>query len=967
MLVLFSVSHAQDFHGLCVGVGTFAPTAQTPTNGYKDAYEFKEALKYESYWLSSHITTLTNSDATKANIIDALEDLPKNSSNNDVVFFSSHGSTAGICTYESDDVSPSDISDAFGSTFNSYACFIDACHSGVFPDNIDKGVISSACADDELSEGAGPENHSLFSYYLISGLENGCKTAEDLHNYAATPTYNYNNDQTPQLSDNFSGEFIIEYTRINALENDEDWYNSVTLHGFVTVPTGVTLTIKSGASVDLDGIYSITSTEGTIVVENSDDIDPYICIKENGSIKGLYSSFAFAIGVLDDDQTLELAENATLYYDYTLPTGATMDIKSNVSVNLNTHNLRSGSGYILIDSTVSVSPSIIAYNSTDVEGLYSTILPAMTNATTVFVEDGTHTVSDNLNISTGKTLHLNNISDIKFPSSKYLYVNGTLNVDEASFTSVSGTWGGIKFQSGSSGCLKNIDISNAVYGLYFNNASTDSTNPTIHVGPSSIENCSNYGIYVYNSSPEIDSCWVIDEPVYINNGNPHIEQNYFDDQVSYGYSIVLYSSSPTFYRNNITSTQAQLTIEATNGSDPYFGNTPPGLNYLSADEYADGVIWALSSSHPVVGEVEENSPPIAPRYGTQNSIIGGLGVSPAYADGTSSIVAEYCWWGQSPPPDCYGNVDLSQYMTSGSVNIGSGYWDIFPKSNTLFILEKDTCNVKAESMIAIAKKKIRDGDYASAREHLTGVITRYQSSSYAHKALSLGVHLSCKHKEQDVITFIDGLLGNVQDKILKAAIKSRKVSQLRHQQRIDEAIAVSEEMLKENANTEYEIFALFDLFNYYHKDLENEKIALEYLNDLKSKYPNNNLTHIAQSDLGEDIGNVKLAKQNLTFNDPVVEDIIPEAFALHSAYPNPFNPSTTFEYELPVPSQVTCSIYDVLGNRVKEFRFDQNTGTHNITWDGSGEASGVYMIRFTAEAQDGSRSFVDFQKVTLLK
>ena len=33
----------------------------------------------------------------------------------------------------------------------------------------------------------------------------------------------------------------------------------------------------------------------------------------------------------------------------------------------------------------------------------------------------------------------------------------------------------------------------------------------------------------------------------------------------------------------------------------------------------------------------------------------------------------------------------------------------------------------------------------------------------------------------------------------------------------------------------------------------------------------------------------------------------------------------------------------------------------------TGEASGIYMVRFTAEAKDGSRSFVDSQKVTLLK
>lgn len=122
MLVLFSVSYAQDFYGLCVGVGTFAGNLQTPTNGDYDAEIFEDCLLYDLFWPSSHVTTLTNSDATRAGIIQALNNLPENSSNHDLIYFSSHGSTAGVCTYESDDISPSDISGTFGSTFNSYAC-----------------------------------------------------------------------------------------------------------------------------------------------------------------------------------------------------------------------------------------------------------------------------------------------------------------------------------------------------------------------------------------------------------------------------------------------------------------------------------------------------------------------------------------------------------------------------------------------------------------------------------------------------------------------------------------------------------------------------------------------------------------------------------------------------------------------------------------------------------------------------
>lgn len=470
-------------------------------------------------------------------------------------------------------------------------------------------------------------------------------------------------------------------------------------------------------------------------------------------------------------------------------------------------------------------------------------------------------------------------------------------------------------------------------------------------------------MYVYNSSPEIDSCWIYDEPVYVNNGNPHIAQGYFDDQASYGYSMTLYSASPTFYRNEIISTNAQVTIQATKGSDPYFGNTPPGLNLLSAGEFSDGVIWAMSGSHPVLGDVEDGGYPIAPYYGTQNSILGGTMLSPAYADGSSSVLAEHCWWGQTPPPMCMGNVDQSEYMTSAPVNVGSSFYKrtLNGSDNDQ---EEDDVNVKSRSMITQAKRKIKEGDYASARELLSSVITRYSNSNDAYKALSLGVKLCTKYKEQDALVFIDDLMNKVQNKDLRAAINSRKVSQLRSRQRINEAIAVSETMLKENANTDYEMYALFDLFNYYHKDLNEAVQANMYLAELKEKYPESNLTMIAMSDTGEDVSGMKLAKQIIKEESEIE---MPEKFKVYAAYPNPFNPTTRFDFDLPVSSEVNCKIFDIGGHLVREYRMMKEAGQHSISWDGSNMSSGIYLIHFIAESTEGLDTFVDYQKVTLLK
>jgi agmatine/peptidylarginine deiminase len=72
----------------------------------------------------------------------------------------------------------------------------------------------------------------------------------------------------------------------------------------------------------------------------------------------------------------------------------------------------------------------------------------------------------------------------------------------------------------------------------------------------------------------------------------------------------------------------------------------------------------------------------------------------------------------------------------------------------------------------------------------------------------------------------------------------------------------------------------------------------------------------------------------------------PSAFGLVSAYPNPFNPSTSISYQLSADSKISLKIYDTAGrlaaNVVNGW---QNAGEHQVTFDGSNLASGIYLVR----------------------
>ena len=78
-------------------------------------------------------------------------------------------------------------------------------------------------------------------------------------------------------------------------------------------------------------------------------------------------------------------------------------------------------------------------------------------------------------------------------------------------------------------------------------------------------------------------------------------------------------------------------------------------------------------------------------------------------------------------------------------------------------------------------------------------------------------------------------------------------------------------------------------------------------------------------------------------------DSVPTEFKLMQNYPNPFNPSTIIEYSIPIESNVSIKIYDIIGNEVATLVDDiQPAGNYSIRFDASGLASGVYLYNMKA-------------------
>ncbi len=89
-----------------------------------------------------------------------------------------------------------------------------------------------------------------------------------------------------------------------------------------------------------------------------------------------------------------------------------------------------------------------------------------------------------------------------------------------------------------------------------------------------------------------------------------------------------------------------------------------------------------------------------------------------------------------------------------------------------------------------------------------------------------------------------------------------------------------------------------------------------------------------------------------------------ESIVLKQNYPNPCNPTTVIEYQIPRSERVWLCIYDIHGKAVRELVDGiQNQGMHQVVWDGKDQrdeqvSSGVYLYTIRAGARQLTRKFV---------
>jgi hypothetical protein len=104
-------------------------------------------------------------------------------------------------------------------------------------------------------------------------------------------------------------------------------------------------------------------------------------------------------------------------------------------------------------------------------------------------------------------------------------------------------------------------------------------------------------------------------------------------------------------------------------------------------------------------------------------------------------------------------------------------------------------------------------------------------------------------------------------------------------------------------------------------------------------------------------GRTIFAKKHIILNY-----IGPKDYKLEQNFPNPFNPSTTIQYELPKDSKVTLKIYDILGSEVVTLvNEEQEAGYKEVNFNASYYASGIYIYRLIVD------KYISTKKMMLIK
>lgn len=101
-------------------------------------------------------------------------------------------------------------------------------------------------------------------------------------------------------------------------------------------------------------------------------------------------------------------------------------------------------------------------------------------------------------------------------------------------------------------------------------------------------------------------------------------------------------------------------------------------------------------------------------------------------------------------------------------------------------------------------------------------------------------------------------------------------------------------------------------------------------------------------------------------NADYITIVTPNVFSISQNYPNPSNPVSKIDYQIPFSGNVNLTVYDVTGKAVMVVVNGLQTADyHTVTFNGNNLASGIYFYRISVSSENSN--FTRTMKMVLVK
>lgn len=539
-------------------------------------------------------------------------------------------------------------------------------------------------------------------------------------------------------------------------------------------------------------------------------------------------------------------------------------------------------------------------------------------------------------------------SRVEFSASSQLTINGVLRAVGTSSNKIifdkraEDITGGTLYFSGlaaSNSVLDYVEINNGGGIKCLNGAN-------IVVQNSLIYNCTN-GIYIYGAAPSIINNDITDPYGYGIYG----ETLGYDPLIK-GNTIIKssnkYNNNGIYFTNNDAATHIcgndiqgfSTGLYFTGGGQIYFWDH----NYVTPfpnNRFGDNAIGLTSAYGSFIGGG------ISSTWGCYNSMVNNTSYD-ASAHHNGQMNAQYNWWG----------IDGAQLSTGngGIINASNPLnYDPWGSQKDNMSLNKEPFNPEGGDDITQAITLEQQGRIAELIDLCKQMIQENGNTNFAISEL---IHVKIKHHIKNIRDYLDSLtIGN---RPFKAKLLYYLAGLSLSEGKYNIAMYLYNKIINEFPTNREAVDALFEKFFAVLNIAENREQAGQILTELQSLELNDD-DFLMKLEMAECLYN---GESGAHMSKPSGTEEINEVkkYELSDNFPNPFNPTTTINYQLPQTGFVTLKVYDILGKEVATLVNDQKIqGKYTVDFDASELASGVYIYQIRAN------DYVSSKKMLLLK